>query len=371
MKEKGMWEAVLTFVGVIVGAGILGLPYVFSKVGVILGLILMFIFMLILGFSYIVIGEVCQRTRGKHQLVGLVEKYLGKKWKIVMAATMIVSLYGALVAYSLVAGNILDAFFGGGVLIYSILFVLILSIFLFFKFRTFAGLESAISLIKIIFCLVVGIYLLKDINVGNLLGFNVKEIVYPLGVIMFALCGVSVIPIMNFELIKKNEFKKAIWIGLLISVIIYAIFAVSFVGVMGSTTPEVATMGLQGGLFIIVNIFVLLALITAFLGLGLALKETYVFDFKMMGYKAWILLFVGTLVLVIFNPASFIKILGLTGALSAGLATILLYYAHSVARKKSDLEPSYKMNDYKLLKILFSILFLFVLILEIISLFVV
>jgi len=373
MKEKGLIEAVLTFVGVVVGAGILGLPYAFSKVGVLTGLLVMLIFTVILGFSYLIVGEVCQRTIGKHQLVGLVEKYLGKKWKFIMAITIITSLYGALVAYSIAAGDILGSFFGGSLVIYSILFAVILSLLLFFKLKVIAEVESFVSILKIVFCLIIGIYLFKDFNLGNILQFDIGNIIYPVGVVMFALSGISVIPIMNLELKNKREFRKAIWIGMLISVFVYALFAISLVGVMGENTPEIATIGLasQGyAFFVVLNIFALLALATAFIGLGLALKEIYTFDFKILDYKAWILLFVITLILVILNPASFIKLLGITGSLSAGVSLIIMYYTHSVARKRSDLQPSYRMENYLIFKIILSLLFLLILINEIFGLFV-
>jgi amino acid permease len=372
--DNSLWKAILTFVGVVVGAGILGLPYVMSRVGFLTGIFVLIIMAVIFAFSYLIVGEVCQRTKGKHQLVGLVGKYLGKRWRIIMGLITILGLYGALMAYSIAAGQILSSFLGGKPLIYSILFVLILSILLFFNLRVFASFESIFSLVKIIICFVIGLYLLKDINIGNLISFDIKNFVFPLGVVMFALTGLNILPVMNLELKNKKDFRKAVLIGLGISVVIYIIFCAVLVGLMGLNTPEVATVGLTNHgsfVFLAVNLFALFALVTAFVGLGFALKEIYIYDYNLIRFNAWILVFILTLSLVLFNNTSFIKVLGLTGAISSGLVLILLFYLHSVAKMKSELTPTYRIGNFLVLKIILSLLFLFVLINEIFGFFVV
>ena len=64
------WIAVTTLVGTIVGAGILGIPYIVAKAGFLVG----FILMLILGIAFIFLnlfaGEIVLRTKEQHQLTG-------------------------------------------------------------------------------------------------------------------------------------------------------------------------------------------------------------------------------------------------------------------------------------------------------------
>ena len=131
VSEKGffarhkLWMAISTLVGTIVGAGILGLPYVISKVGFVYGSVLI----VLLGLAFLLLnlcmGEIVLRTRQQHQLTGYAAKYLGQKGKWIMTLTLILSIYGALTAYLIGEGETLHAIFGGSSLLYTLIFLLL------------------------------------------------------------------------------------------------------------------------------------------------------------------------------------------------------------------------------------------------------
>ena len=77
--NKPFLEAVATLIGTMVGAGVLGIPYVFARAGFVTGLIDLIILGTAIVFIYLYLGEVVLRTKGNHQLTGYAEKYLGKK----------------------------------------------------------------------------------------------------------------------------------------------------------------------------------------------------------------------------------------------------------------------------------------------------
>ena len=115
--------------GTIIGAGVLGIPYVVAKAGFLYGTILI----LLLGVAFVYLnlfmGEVVLRTKEQHQLTGYAEKYLGKIGKKVMALSMLISLYGALTAYLIGEGAALHSMFKfGSPLLYTVIFILIVSI---------------------------------------------------------------------------------------------------------------------------------------------------------------------------------------------------------------------------------------------------
>ncbi len=76
--------AASTLVGTIVGAGILGIPYVISKAGLWYG----FLIILFLGLAFLLLnlfgGEVVLRTKKQFQLTGYAGKYLGPTGKRLM-----------------------------------------------------------------------------------------------------------------------------------------------------------------------------------------------------------------------------------------------------------------------------------------------
>src|SRR3989344_3019773 len=121
-----IWMAIFTLVGTIVGAGILGIPYVVAKAGVLYGLILM----IIIGGAFVYLnlfaGEVILRTNGHHQLTGYAEKYLGRTGQSFMALSLFVNIYGALTAYLIGEGTTLHSIFTiGSPLFWTFLFFLI------------------------------------------------------------------------------------------------------------------------------------------------------------------------------------------------------------------------------------------------------
>jgi len=124
--QKKQLIATSTLIGTIVGAGMLGIPYVVSQAGLLYGLGLI----LILGFGfvllYLMLGEVVLRTKEQHQIAGYAEKYLGPAGKRIMTLITFVSIYGALTAYLIGEGISLHAIFKvGSPLLYTLLFLVV------------------------------------------------------------------------------------------------------------------------------------------------------------------------------------------------------------------------------------------------------
>ena len=122
--HKRFYHAIAMMIGMIVGVGIFGVPYAVEKVGFALGIFYIFVLGMMLLLIHLLYSEIVLRTDGVHRLVGYAEIYLGKKGKIVTAASQILSFYGALVAYIIIGGQflhmVLSPIFGGTVLVYQI-----------------------------------------------------------------------------------------------------------------------------------------------------------------------------------------------------------------------------------------------------------
>jgi tyrosine-specific transport protein len=346
MKEKGLWYATFTLVGVIVGAGVLGLPYVMAQYGFLTALLTILLTLIILIPSSLAIGEVLERTKGKHQLASLAEKYLGKKGKISLIIFMFIGIYAALIAYCFGAGQTLSTIFGGNSLYFSIGFWAILSAIAYFKLNVIAKAEIILNPFKILVLFVFGAIALTKINVSNLIDFNMLQILSPLGVVLFSLMGIYVIPTAYHELTNKKYLKKAIIYSTIISAVVYIIFAASMVGVMGTNTPEVSTIGLEslGSTFLIlINLFATIALATAFIGLSYSLKETFMLDLKFKNFTAWFWVALIPLAIILLKPTSFIHILGISGTLGGGLATVVILSVHKKAQESSKGKPTYSI----------------------------
>ncbi|MBW2990101.1 amino acid permease, partial [Candidatus Woesearchaeota archaeon] len=127
MRKKRLFEAAATLIGCVIGAGILGIPYVVAKAGFITGLVNIIVIGLVFLLINLYLGEVVLRTKGNHQLTGYAEKYTGRLGKYFMFVCLIIGIYGALIAYTIGGGSALASILGWDVLLCSIIFFGILS----------------------------------------------------------------------------------------------------------------------------------------------------------------------------------------------------------------------------------------------------
>ena len=329
MENKQFLVAIATLVGTIIGAGVLGLPYVVAKAGFWTGAVVI----VLLGFAILTInlyvGEISLRTKAKHQLVGFAAKYLGKTGKRIMTFSIIFGIYGALVAYIIGEGAVLSAIFGGSQLIYSLIFFAIMTLIIYIGLKAVEEWELWLSAIMLGVVLIICAFSFGWINLNNLTAFSLSRIFVPYGVILFAFIGAAAVPALEEELIKnRKQLKKAIIIGSLIPIIAYLLFALVVVGVTGLGTTEVATIGLgeKIGMSMVLfgNLFAVFSMATSFLALGLALKWVFCYDYRIGKVKAVALTCLIPLAIALSGLTTFIRAIGITGAIAGGIDGILI-----------------------------------------------
>ncbi|MBS3163396.1 GerAB/ArcD/ProY family transporter [Candidatus Woesearchaeota archaeon] len=361
--KKEVFRAAATLMGTIIGAGVLGIPYVVAKAGFLTGLVdILFIGVMMLVLN-LYLGETVLRTKEDHQLTGLANKYLGNKGKYIMFASILIGDYGALIAYLMGEGASLSAIFGGKALIWSFVFFFIAAFLVFRGIKKISVSELIVSSLILLTVMVIGIFSIKHIDIANLTTFSFTNLFIPYGIVVFAYLGLVSIPEVKEVLMKdKKEMRKAILIGSIIPIFIYALFAFIIVGVTGINTTEIGTIGLGNYLgsiaLILGNLFAIFAMFTSFIALGLAMKETYKFDFKLSEDTSFMLAMLVPLVLflILKNVATFSKVLNFAGFLAGGIAGLLVIAMTFYTEKLGDRNPEYKMPKNLLLKILIIII---------------
>lgn len=365
-----LWMASATLMGTVIGAGILGIPYVVAQSGLLLGIINLIIVGTALLILHLCLGEITLRTKKIHQLAGYIEKYLGKKGKYFMICSMVVGIYGALIAYLIGEGDIFRTIFGGNPAVYTIIFFAIVSMILYQGIKATGRTEMLVIVIMILIVLLIGIFSIKNINTAHFTGFHWTKIAYPYGVILFAFVGTAAIPELREELQKKKkEMKKAILVGSITPIIIYLLFTIIALGIIGpanfnSLQPDerIATIALRiyagNYLSIAANIFAALAMFTSFLGLGLALKEMYEYDLKLKKTTAFLLTIIPPLIIALSGMAQFIEIIGFTGAVAGGIDGILILSAYWKAKKYGDRKPEYSISIGRTITFILIVMFL-------------
>ncbi|MFA5127435.1 MAG: aromatic amino acid transport family protein [Patescibacteria group bacterium] len=338
-------EAVFIITGMTIGAGILGLPYVIARSGLAVGLVLVVLWGLVMLLLNLMLGEVAVRTQGNFQLPGFAGKYLGGWAKNFLGIIIVFSGFGSLLAYLIGEGQALAEIFGGPAMWWSIFFWSIGSFFIWRGLQTVKTLERVLSLVVIILILGLSLFLLPKMSSANLHHFDLANFFLPFGVILFALHATPSIAEAHALLPgSEKRFKKAIIIGTLIPVAVYVIFSLAVVGYFGLNTSELATVGFGhafGPAFsIIANVFAVLAMATCFMGMGIALKQTLIWDHKISRHLAEFIVVIVPILLFLFGFRSFVEVLDVVGGLFIGLESLMIVLICYMARRKGDLDAS-------------------------------
>lgn len=371
--DEKKFTALTTLVGAVIGAGILGIPYVVSQSGFIFGVTNMIIIAIAMIILALYLGEIALRTKNDHQLTGYAQKYLGKKGKVIMLIALIFGIYSALLAYLTGEGESLSYLFFQNlhfVLIFGIAFWIILAALSYHGLKMLQKSEKiGVVLLIAMVALIALVYGIK-INPANLTYHVTKNIFAPFGVILFAFLGFAIIPEVAKILAKqRRSVKKTIIGSYLLIFVVYFIFTAIVLGYKGANTPQIATLTL-GAPFIAMGI---LAMFNAYLAHTNALIEMLRLDFRLRKIYAWAIVNLIPLVLFIiltsYKIAAFDLILGIGGTISGGLTAILILFMVKNAKKKGDRKPEYSIPYSRVLAWILILIFTIGTILELVKLF--
>ena len=367
--NKKFWATTFTLTGTIIGAGILGLPYIFAKSGFLAGLFWLITIGAVMIFVNLCLGEVALRTKGRHQLSGYAKKYLGKWGKRIMFFAMLFGIYSALLAYLIGEGQSLSKLLPGNInpLILGIGFWIIMTLLLKEGLKGLKKIETlgVIAIIIIIFGIFIRFF--PQIQTPNLMMWNSTNLALPIGIVIFALMGFTSISELREEIRGQEKLlKKAIILGSIIPIILYIIFSATVIGVLGKNITQVATLSF-GPLMTILGIFTML---TSYFVLSFSLRDTFKFDIKTT--KRTNLFFTSLVPLILyilvtkFNLLNFSSILGIGGVISGGLTGILIIIMNKRSKQttRSDKNPEINMPINWLIIIILSIIFIAGILLE-------
>ena len=329
-------KALAVFLGTIIGVGIFGLPFVASKAGFSTVVVYFLVMAGIAILINIIYSEIVFGTKEQHRFPGYVQKYLGLKWKKFTFVITAFGLMGALLAYLIVGGQFLFAYFGpllgGNVILYTLLF------FAFGAYLVFGGVKSISSIELILLGVILAILVLffvkafPFIDIDNFKTFNPGFIFFPYGVILFSLWGTSIIPEVK-EILKgsKKALRKLIITGIVSSVVIYLFFIYIIQGASGVVSED-AISGLEktissdvirlGFLFGVITCF------TSFIALSLTLKKVLWYDFGFDKNLSWFLTCFVPLGLFFLGLREFIEVISFTGAIALGIEGIILVFLY-------------------------------------------
>ena len=361
--DKQFWAATFTLTGTIIGAGILGLPYVFSQSGFLAGVFWLFALGLLMVFAKVYLAEITLRTKGSHQLAGYAEKYLGKAGKYAMVFAMVFGIYSAIIAYLIGEGQSLSQLFLGNTnyaILFAFLFWILMSNFLYEGLKGLKKIETWGVLIIVLIVIGIFIWFLPGVQVENLTYINTTSFFFPLGVALFALLGFTSIPEIRKELKGgEKKMKKVIIFGSILPIFLYILFTLIFVGTFGQGVSEVATLSF-GKVVTILGIFTMM---TSYFVLSFSLKDMFKEDLKFGKFPTFffsiLLPFLIYLLISWFGFFGFVAVLGIGGTIAGGLTGILVLFMNKKAKKIGDRKPEFSIPINWFVIVLISLIFIF------------
>jgi len=323
--------------GSIIGVGFFSLPYIAMKVGVWMMLAYFLILSIIVIIIHLIFVKISLKTPDFKRFPGFVGYYLGDKWKLFSLFSTIIASYGVLLVYLIVGSeflaNIMQPYFGGDSVLYTLIYFSFVSLIIWFGIKAVAKVEFwalCLLFLSIFFIFIKGFL---QISFSNIFvpdfQFNFSNFFLPYGPILFSLWGVSLIPEAE-EMIKedKKSIKKIIIVSTLIPVVFYVIFTFLILSITASQTTESAFIGIRNILGDNVAVMVFLAgmftTITACIAQGLTLKKVFAYDLKIKNWQAFVMTCSVPLILFLLGLKSFIGLISFLGGVLLGIDGILI-----------------------------------------------
>jgi hypothetical protein len=209
--------------------------------------------------------------------------------------------------------------------------------------------ELLSSIIFSTIIVIILVFSLPHIETVNF-SFFVNEFWFlPYGVILFAFGSLFSIPIIRRSLEGEDKsLKKTIIYAMGIVAVLYFIFTVAILGVSGDVTSPDAISGLfpflGQGIVVLGSLFGMLAVVTSFVLLSRSLVELFMFDYKFRKFPAWLLTVAPPIILFVAGLRRFIDVISLVGAVTFGLAAVLVMMMFNKAREKGDRIPDYAIH---------------------------
>lgn len=335
-------KGIFLFSSTIVGAGILALPLAASEAGFLPLAAMIVLLAVVSAFSGFYIAESALADQQHPYLPALAKKYLGTWGLAAMLLGIAVNIYGALVGYLAVGGQIFFALSRGaipvwlGTLIYFVVASLILhrGLVLVSQVNTFL-MYAILVLLGILIALAV-----PRIQVPLLVHHSWSSVLDVFGVVLFAYLGHAVIPSIVSHLKNKRHIAMVVSMGIALPCALYLLWSIVVLGVVPPVSetghslsaaraagqPATIPLGfiLGGSVILLGNVFAVLSTMSSYIGLGVSLKDSYedLAAAKQRPLPALAvtgLVVVPPLVLALLHPGALLHSLEIAGTFGGGL----------------------------------------------------
>ncbi len=343
-KELTTWEAACIITGYGIGAGVLSMPYLTEKCGFIISVIILIAALFASYFLHVMIADLAMKTSEGGQIISCLSQFLfrGKLKKplsitffVLMAAILVTNL----AAYITGSEEVILGLFNMPKIVADIIFYVVAAAVVLFGLKV-VGVSEKVA-VTIIFCLIGSLTIASIVAPHNQISLRpgtVNQALAYYGMAMFAMSAFFSVP-QAVEGLRgnKKKIKKALFLGFLNNFIL--IVTISFCTLWASTeVTEVAMVGWSKGIGlwaqIIGSVFTILAMLTTYWSLSLALGGI-VNDMLKIGDKwSWVLATLPSFIIALLGLGDFMDLMRTAGGLIAIIIAVMIVPAYRNARRE-------------------------------------
>lgn len=343
-KSLTTWQAACIITGYGLGAGVLTMPYLAKQNGMVLSLIILIISLIASYLLHLMIAEVTIQNGNSGQVISCLSRFLWRgRLKNVLSAFFFVLMAGVLLtnlaAYITGSADVIVGLLPISPLAAELVFYAVAAVVVLFGLKA-VGISETIA-VGAIFALIAVLAAASAMNIRNPLPMEsgtVSQALAYFGMAMFAMSAFFSVPQAVEGLsgdVKK--VRKAVFLGLFNTFVLILVVTVCSLAASVEVT-EVAMVGWSQGIGlwaqIIGSLFTVLAMLTTYWSLSLALGDM-VADMLKTGHKiSWLAATVPSLILALLNLSDFMSLMRTAGGLIAIIIAFMIVPAYRNARRE-------------------------------------
>lgn len=341
--ELTVWESACIVTGYGVGGGIMAMPYLAQKNGLIATLLILLVAFAANVVIHFMIADISIKSGGKSQIVEVFSKYLftGKHKNLITGLFFVIMalvMFTNLAAYISGAAEILTSLFGLPELVSRLIFYVLAASVVVFGLKA-VGISEKLA-VFVIYAVVTLLTVFSLFHIKNPLRMEMGSVNHMLayfGMAMLAFSAFFSVP----QAVKglnadAKKVKKAVFLGLLNNLILIVLIVL---GALLSSTEvtEVAMIGWSAGIGSWAqaagSVFTILAMITSYWAISLALADITQEQLRKDYRLCWLIATVPSLLLTFLNLGGFMEFMRIGGGLIGILVAILVIPAYRKSLK--------------------------------------
>ena len=342
-KKLSVWEAACIITGYGIGGGVMSMPYLAARIGFINACLVLVVAFAASYVLHLMIADLSLKTEDGGQIIACLNQFLFKgKLKKVLTFSffglMLAILFTNLTGYITGAEEILVALLPISPFVAKLLFYLLAAAVVIFGLKA-VGVSEKISM-AVIFTLI-GILAVasffRPAREIPMFTVDFNGVLAYFGMAMFSLSAFFSVPQAVEGLDgDKKKIKKAVFLGFLNNFIL--IVVINFCALLSSAEiTEVAMTGWSAGIGlwaqIVGGIFTLLAMLTTYWSLSLALADIVRETLKLNEKLSWLIATLPSLILALVNLGGFMGIMRTAGGLISIIIAVMIVPAFINSKK--------------------------------------